>query len=201
MNCEKHRKMMSDALDGSLDRQEKKKLELHLRSCADCRLYFEELQLINEKIKTLPEVEMESRAEFENKLSDKLRRLEREYNHEKRRNERWLLRPTWALIPAALAIVLVVYFVFSFRPASSQNLQLATLMSYEDSYLILTQNISEGDYLEKFNEEVLDSIFKELRNSDVESGEDEVDVYLRQNNIEINDNILLKESMKFTEGI
>jgi len=193
--------MMSDALDGSLSHQEDKKLELHLRSCADCRLYFEELRLINEKIKTMPEVEMESRAEFEVKLSDKLRRLEREYNHVKRRNERWLLRPTWALIPAALAIVLVVYFVFSFRPASSQNLQLATLMSYEDSYLILTQNISEGDYLEKFNEEVLDSIFKELRNSDLESGEDEVDVYLRQNNIEINDNILLKESMKFTEGI
>ncbi len=201
MNCEKYRKMMSDALDGSLSHQEDKKLELHLRSCADCRLYFEELRLINEKIKTMPEVEMESRAEFEVKLSDKLRRLEREYNHVKRRNERWLLRPTWALIPAALAIVLVVYFVFSFRPASSQNLQLATLMSYEDSYLILTQNISEGDYLEKFNEEVLDSIFKELRNSDLESGEDEVDVYLRQNNIEINDNILLKESMKFTEGI
>ncbi|MDI6850245.1 MAG: zf-HC2 domain-containing protein [Candidatus Saccharicenans sp.] len=198
MRCKDYQKLISDRLDGCLSPVYQERLEAHLKTCPVCGQYEKELKTIDREIRNLPVEELENLAGLESGLRERLSRVETE-NGIKQRGGRFIKwTPAWA--SGLLLLMIAVYFVF-FRPAAvEQNLDLATLMSFEDSYLTLTQTLNNDESLkEKYNEEILNSIFEEVEDLSVEKeGGDE---YYREQIINNNNEItLLPENMGFSEG-
>ncbi len=198
MKCKDYQKMISDGLDGSLSPVCRERLEAHLKACPVCRQYEKDLKAIDREIRNLPGVEPENLAGLESGLRDRLSRIETKNGIQRRRGRFMKLAPAWAA--GLLLLIVTAYFVF-FRPAAGEkNLDLATLMSFEDSYLTLTQTLNNDESLkEKYNEEILSSIFEDVEDMNVE-GVDGKEYYNEQIINNNNENILLPENMGFPEG-
>ena len=198
MKCADYQKLISDRLDGSLSRAEQEKLEAHLQVCPDCRLYEQELQTIEREIRKLPAGEPEDLAGLEAGLRERLVRVEARggINRRKGRLVKWA--PAWAV--SLLLVVAAVYLVFFRLERGDQHLDLATLMSFEDSYLTLTQALNNDESLkEKYNEEILKSIFEDVQELNKEAP-GLTDDYQEQNIEDINQYTLPSENNEFSEG-
>lgn len=200
MKCTDYQKLISDRMDGSLSPAGQKKLEAHLEACQACRLYEEELKGIEAEIRKLPAVEPENLAVLEGKLRERLIRVEAENRIHKPKSLGMALAPAWA---AGVFLVMVAFYLLVFnRPAvKEQSLDLASLMSFEDSYITLTQTLNSDERLnEIYNEEILNSIFEELKDLNLEELVNPED-YQEQaidNNIDIN---LPAENSGLSEGL
>lgn len=198
MKCKDYQKLISDRLDGCLSPVYRERLEAHLKACPVCRQYEKDLKAIDREIRNLPGIEPENLAGLESGLRERLIRVEAESGIQRRRGRFIKLAPAWAA--GLLLLFVTAYFVF-FRPAAGeQNLDLATLMSFEDSYLTLSQTLNNDEgWKEKYNEEILNSIFEEVEDLNVEMGGEDKNYHEQtiDNNNEI---ILLPENMGFSEG-
>lgn len=105
MECKKLQERLSAYLDNEVSGQERRLLEEHLRSCAECRTELEALQAAGDVVKTLPEVtpSPDFRARFWQKV--------RESAPVQTLWERIALR--WIPVPVVLAALVVVFSGFS----------------------------------------------------------------------------------------
>ncbi len=171
MKCSDYQKLISDRLDGSLPPAGQRILEAHLKTCQACHLYEQELKTIEVKLRKLPTAEPENLAALEDGLRERLIRVEAESKVRQNKSQLTKLAPVWA---AGLFLVMAAFYLLFFNrpPIKDQNLDLATLMSFEDSYLTLTQTINgDGSLQERYNEEILNSIFEEVEDLNTEGFE------------------------------
>jgi len=180
MKCEKYQKMISDRLDGELSRRKGKRLDRHLAACPLCRDYLKSLEIIQgEALKTgKANFPQERWPEFEQALREKLNLDwqpvnnpaakdngpghigEKEY---KSKSKKWVLRPA---VVRALGLFLVLAVAASFliiytRQSQPEELPLAMMLSYEESYLNLGQLLGEneattGDFINSLEESILE---------------------------------------------
>ncbi|RFT15938.1 MAG: hypothetical protein OP8BY_2336 [Candidatus Saccharicenans subterraneus] len=200
MKCTHYQKLISDRMDGSLSPASQKKLETHLKTCRACRLYEEELKGIEAEIRKLPAVEPENLAVLEGELRERLVRVEAEKRTHKPRS--WGLKLAPALAAGAFLVMVALYLLVFNRPAErDQNLDLASLMSFEDSYLALTQTLNSDERLnEVYNEEILNSIFEEVKDLNLEelTYPEDYQEQTIDNDVNIN---LLTEKSGLSEGL
>lgn len=194
MKCSDYQKLISDRLDGSLPLSGQKRLEAHLKTCQACRLYEQELKAIEVELRKLPTVEPENLAILEGELRERLIRVEAESRSCQKRSRLIRLAPAWAA--GLFLAIAAVYLLFFNRPSIlDQNLDLAMLMSFEDSYLTLTQTINgDGSLQQRYNEEILNSIFEEVQGLDPD-GFENIEDYEEQIIINNNKNNLLTENI------
>lgn len=200
MKCTDYQKLISDRMDGSLSPARQKKLEAHLKTCQACRLYEEELKGLEAEIRKLPTVEPENLAVLEGELRERLVRVEAESRIHQPKSWDMKLAPAWA---AGVFLMMVALYLLVFnRPAvREQSLDLASLMSFEDSYLVLTQTLNSDERLnEIYNEEILNSIFEEVKDLNIEElvKAEDYQMQFYDNNNEIN---LLIENSGLSEGL
>ncbi len=200
MKCTDYQKLISDRMDGYLSPAGQKKLEAHLKTCQACRLYEEELKRIEAEIRNLPAVEPENLAVLEGELRERLVRVKAESRIHKRKSWSMKLATAWAA--GVFLVIMALYFLVFNRPAErDQNLDLASLMSFEDSYLILTQTMNSDERLnEIYNEEILNSIFEEVKDLNLEELVNPED-YQGQFNNNNNEISLLTENKALLEGL
>lgn len=198
MRCQDFQKWISDWLDGNLSQKNQKKLEEHLRTCEFCRRYYEDLKRIEDRVRQLPGAELPDQAVFEDKLKERISRVAKKPGQGHRISWKPRLVPAWAV--GLLLIAAAVYLFFQFRPAVEPEMDLAMLMSYEESYLTLSQALSSDETWQKnYNDDILNSIYEEVKAGEVVDMEN-FDIYQEQNNNNIIDESLLIENMGFSEG-
>lgn len=203
MSCEKYQKLISDWLDGNINQREKEKLAKHLKTCKLCRTYHEELKIINHQAKNLPEPEYlpEYWASFEENLKRKLEQIAGTEQGGKK--SIWFSLPVPAGALAGILLGVAIFFaIFFLKNGQNQDLQLAMMLSYEESYLNLSQVMAEDETLAKnFNDELVNSIIQEIMVGDEEMVSPEIQNYQMQNIEENEQNNLLTENISFLEGL
>jgi len=198
MNCKRCQRLISDWLDGDLSIKDKEKVERHLRRCDSCRQHFDDLKFLEARIKSLSTVDYSDWAGFENRLTVGLNKIKAE---QKDRRGFWVSIPAPAWAMSLMVLIMVVFMVFFLKPEGNNGLQLASLLSYEDSYLSLSQIISEDESLaSRLNEEIVDSIVKEIKDDEVyvqnlkqiDINQQQIYEYDTENNL-LNENFILPE--------
>jgi len=181
MKCDKYQKMISDRLDGELSRRKGKRLDRHLAACPLCRDYLKSLEIIQGEVLKADKVNFpqERWPEFEQVLQEKLRLAagqpadnppakenkpgQNREKEDKSKNKSWIFRPavvralSLALVVAAAAVFLIIYT----RESKTEDLPLAMMLSYEESYLNLNQVLGEdeatvGDFINSLEESILE---------------------------------------------
>ena len=114
MNCQEARKLVEDALDRRVAGSAKRKLDLHLSRCGECRAFYATEQAEHSRwFRAMNDVAAEPPhllpADFAERLVAAV--LVNGSAHMSRRGWRWLSIPKWALIAASLA--LMAGFVFA----------------------------------------------------------------------------------------
>lgn len=202
MRCSRCQKLISDWLDGNLSQQDSKRLGAHLKKCPGCNEYFEALKVIDREVRRLPEVEIGDITEFEASLRRELNQIDQQKLITKRK--RWFKIPVPAWGIGLVFLAAAIYLLFYFRPGPAENgqIELATLLSYEDSYLTLTQTIAtDEDVMESLNQEIINSIIQETLAWEPDES-DYSEIYHKQINVINIDEYLLQQedNMGFQEG-
>jgi hypothetical protein len=162
MRCETLRKWISDDLDGVLRGKRKARLERHLRECAGCRAYREDLARLQAGAEGLAEPGLNPQA-----WADFSRRLERKLagsgTPARRREKAPVLirsKRAWAAASFLVLVVIGAYFALR-RPAGFEEPGFA---SFEDSVAQVFGEIGSNPDLENtFNREILASIEEAVR--------------------------------------
>ncbi|HAR36309.1 MAG TPA: hypothetical protein DCR87_05285 [Acidobacteria bacterium] len=197
MRCQDFQKWISDRLDGNLSQKNQKKLEEHLRTCEACRRYYKDLKRIEDRVRKLPGAELPDQALFEDKLRERLSRVATEPGQEHRIS--WKPRLAQAWVAGLFLIAAAVYLFFQLRPAVEPEMDLAMLMSYEDSYLTLSQTLSSDENWQKnYNDDILNSIYEDVKAGELVDLEN-LDIYQEQNNNNNIEDSFLTENMGFPE--
>lgn len=174
MACKKFERWISDEIDGKLASGRKSALDRHMKACAACRSYKNDLDVLQSAGKNAgkPELPEAYWAEFNSRLAAG---LSPPALKNKRRLRPLVIRPRWALSVATfLLIVAAGLFFFLPRP---QGLRERYIFSLEDSLTVIYQEIGEDADLESaFNQTLLASIGETLRAS-----QEEVDPFFGEN--------------------
>jgi hypothetical protein len=181
MKCEKYQKMISDRLDGELSWRKVKRLDRHLASCPLCRNYLTAQKTIQQEALRIGKADCPQAwwLQFEQVLQEKLglaagqpaddltakenRAGHNEEKKHKSKNKKWVFRPavvrasSLVLVVAAAAVFLIIYT----RESKKEELPLAMMLSYEESYLNLNQVLGEdeataGDFINSLEESILE---------------------------------------------
>jgi predicted anti-sigma-YlaC factor YlaD len=70
--CQRAVEMVTDYLEGTLSRRDRRRLEVHLRSCPNCSAYFEQIRLTIQLTGTIKTDDLSPQAQAE--LTDLYRR-------------------------------------------------------------------------------------------------------------------------------
>ena len=154
MRCEKIKKWISDRLDGELSEERKRILEAHFHRCELCRLYAENLEKIHENAQSLelPQVSPDYWKDFDVKLKAKILSCEQD----ELRRVPLFLRWKWVLASAAL---IFVFFISFFYLAQIKAPQEVYILSFEDTFERIYNEISSDPELEElFNSVILASL-------------------------------------------
>ena len=154
MLCEKIEKWISDRLDGELSEEKTAILLDHLHRCESCRLYAENLERIHENAQSLelPQVSPDYWKDFDARFKTRISRSEQE----KSTRVPLLLRWKWILASAALIVVFVVSFLYLAQNKAPEEVY---LLSFEDTFEQIYNEISSDPELEElFNSILLASI-------------------------------------------
>jgi len=155
MSCRRHRRWISDRLDGALGPRRARRLEAHLRGCPDCRAYEARLGRMNaEASKAAGSVFTRDYGE------DFLRRLNRRLDRERPRSapaslpvrRRWV----WATAGLAAAAGAVIAGLLIFRPVPSPEIY--ALSEFNSFSRIIEQYTRNPELENSFNDELLSSI-------------------------------------------
>jgi hypothetical protein len=195
MKCEKYNKMISDSFDGNLSPGQKKKLEKHLATCKPCQAHHEALSLIQQQALALrgPDFLPEQEKEFERRVRKIIEQSATEEGRSKEKPKWFLTKPAWVTGGIFfLVVVLAIIFLGNRQP---QEIQMAMMLSYEESYLSISQVMEEDETLaQNFNEELVNSIALEVTMEE-EIEYDELQDYYMQNNQINSEKDLLRENI------
>ncbi|MGB4705063.1 MAG: zf-HC2 domain-containing protein [Candidatus Saccharicenans sp.] len=203
MKCSDFQKLISDGLDSKLNPRSRKKLEEHLRVCSVCLEYQKDLMAVERELRSLPEIDLPGEL-IEEKLRARLARIKEESGNGKERKINLsisALKPVWITVSVALIAIMIYLFVPAKRTADELMPQFSALLSYEDSYLLLSQLLNDSESLqEKFNSEIIEGIYREIGGATVEDSE-AIEIYPQKIlDFEFNNNNLT-ENLKSSEEI
>ncbi|MGQ9801851.1 MAG: anti-sigma factor family protein [Candidatus Saccharicenans sp.] len=180
MKCQDYQKWISDRLDGNLSQKKQLKLEEHLRACAFCRRYYEDLKMIEDRVRQWPGAELPDPAVFEDKLRERLSLKAPETKKEQKKSLITRLVPAGAA--GLLLIAAAIYLFLQLRPVVEPESDLAMLMSYEESYLTLSQALSNDEkWHNEYSDDILNSIYEEVKEDEV-FDEGSFNIFQEQNN-------------------
>jgi len=154
MRCGTWKKRISDAMDGALTEARKARLERHLRDCAACRAYRDELTALGKGLAGLADPGLAPGA-----WEDWCRRLDQKLAAPKTTSQRtpFAARWRWAWGGASLAALafIVTYFAV-IRPRGTEE---PAIVPFEDSAAqVLGEIGASPDLAESFNQEIQASI-------------------------------------------
>ncbi len=174
MKCSDFQKLISDGLDGKLNPRSRKKLEEHLRVCSVCLEYQKDLMAVERELRSLPEIDLPGEL-IEEKLRARLARIKEESGNGKERKINLsisALKPVWITVSVALIAIMIYLFVPAKRTADELMPQFSALLSYEDSYLLMSQLLNDSESLQQnFNSEIIEGIYREIGWAAVEDSE------------------------------
>lgn len=174
MKCSDFQKLISDGLDGKLNPRSRKKLEEHLRVCSVCLEYQKDLMAVERELRSLPEIDLPGEL-IEEKLTARLARIKEESGNGKERKINLsisALKPVWITAGVALIAIIIYLFVPAKRTADELMPQFSALLSYEDSYLLMSQLLNDSESLQQnFNSEIIEGIYREIGWAAVEDSE------------------------------
>lgn len=154
MRCEKVKKWISDKLDGELSEERKKLLEAHFHRCEGCRLYAENLEKIQKNARSLevPNIFPDYWKDFDFRLKTKISSCEQDES----RRVPFFLGWKWILASAALIFVFFLSFFYLARIKTPQEVY---ILSFEDTFEQIYNEISSDPELEElFNSVILASL-------------------------------------------
>jgi hypothetical protein len=154
MRCEKVKKWISDKLDGELSEERKKLLEAHFHRCEGCRLYAENLEKIHKNTRSLevPNIFPDYWKDFDFRLKTKISSCEQDES----RRVPFFLGWKWILASAALIFVFFLSFFYLARIKTPQEVY---ILSFEDTFEQIYNEISSDPELEElFNSVILASL-------------------------------------------
>jgi predicted anti-sigma-YlaC factor YlaD len=146
MRCKKFEKLILRSFDNRLNEKERKELEKHLESCAQCREKREEYEIILSLLRE--EETVQPKAYFWERLRTKIR--------ERKKRPLWLLVKEWSLraVPLSLLIVLLITLVvIFFSPSQDQELSqsevllLRNLNPLQETQLLLEQRLENQNMM------------------------------------------------------
>jgi hypothetical protein len=158
--------MISDALDGALSRRRAVSLERHLKDCAACRAYREDVALLDKSAEGLADPGL-TPGDWVNWSRGLETRLSAAVRGSARGDIPFFFRWKWAWAGASFAVLafIVTYFAV-LRPRGGQEL---IFVSFEDSVAQALGEIGANSELENsFNREILASIDEAVRPADEE---------------------------------
>jgi hypothetical protein len=119
--CEKNQKSIAWLALGALDGREETALREHLKGCAGCRQYFEEMSGVAKKVSAAgPDSSVQAPAFFHQRLTEKLRAAESRPILEEVMARLGRAMPGWRVVlPGAALILIAVFVVMNRRPAST----------------------------------------------------------------------------------
>ena len=166
MRCETSKRMISDALDGALSRRRAVRLERHLKDCAACRAYREDVALLDQSAEGLadPGLTPSDWAKWGRGLETKLSAAAR---GSAPGHIPVSFRPRWAWAGVSFAVLaLIVTYFAILRPRGGQEV---VFVSFEDSDAQVLGEIGANPDLENsFNRKILASIDEAVRAADEE---------------------------------
>lgn len=145
MRCKKFVKLILRSFDNRLNEKERKELERHLKSCAQCRVKREDYEII---LALLKEEAVQPKAYFWERLRTKIR--------ERKKRPPWLSVKEWSLraVPLSLLIVLLITLVVVFfSPSQDQELSqsevllLRNLNPLQETQLLLEQRLENQNMM------------------------------------------------------
>ncbi len=145
MRCKKFEKLILHSFDNRLNEKERKELERHLESCAQCRAKREDYEIILALLKEEP---VQPKAYFWERLWTKIR--------ERKKRPLWLSVKEWSLraVPLSLLIVLLITLVaIFFSPSQDQELSqsevllLRNLNPLQETQLLLEQRLENQNMM------------------------------------------------------
>lgn len=145
MRCKKFVKLILRSFDNRLNEKERKELERHLESCAQCRVKREDYEII---LALLKEEAVQPKAYFWERLRTKIR--------ERKKRPPWLSVKEWSLraVPLSLLIVLLITLVVVFfSPSQDQELSqsevllLRNLNPLQETQLLLEQRLENQNMM------------------------------------------------------
>lgn len=153
MSCRRHRRAISDDLDGALSGRRRKGLEGHLRSCRSCREFEAGLRAMEERVpRSAAGAWTAARGE------DSLVRLRRRLEAEPPRAEapaplrkRWW---AWASAGATVAAAALVAWFLVLRPLPKAEVY---LLSESDTFGAIDLEVAQNPELEKALDDILQS--------------------------------------------
>jgi len=162
MRHKKIEKLLSDNIDGELSEKKKKALETHLRNCASCSSYAENIQRIHKEAKSLEKLEA-SPVRWE-EFTSRIKAEIFSAKQEKLRGITLFLRWKWAWAGAALSFVIVAgLFLYLTQNKTPQE---PYVFSFESSLARIYQEIGSDQELEElFNSVICASIGETFEDS------------------------------------
>ncbi|MDD8021292.1 MAG: zf-HC2 domain-containing protein [Acidobacteriota bacterium] len=221
MNCEKYQKMISDRLDGRLSRRKEKKLDRHLAGCPLCRDYLEAQEIIQREAFKIGEIDYppEWWPQFEQNLKEKLileggldglQAVEGNKNkgnkNDSKKANRLVLRPVavraLSLVLVVATVVTIAFLIIYKEKGRPEELPLAMMLSYEESYLNLNQMLADDEAIaSEFVNSLEESIIGDTIQSGSENAIIDFDNNLPANDFKIELNKLQKENHNPEEGV
>jgi hypothetical protein len=112
MKCEKIQRWLSDSIDGEIPKGKKAEIEAHLDSCPSCRVFLNQITLIDVEVKNLevPEQSPPHSAEF----TSKLRSAIAEQEDKSEDGILHVFRKKWVFVPASVFLVTLFILIFVF---------------------------------------------------------------------------------------
>ncbi|MDI6846220.1 MAG: hypothetical protein QME28_08810 [Candidatus Saccharicenans sp.] len=155
-------------------------------------------------MRSLPEVELPGPELIEEKLTARLASIKAESRNDKEGKINLsisALKPVWITVSVALIAIIIYLFVPANRTADELMPQFSALLSYEDSYLLMSQLLNDSESLqEKFNSEIIEGIYREIGGATIEDSE-AIEIYPQKIlDFEFNNNNLT-ENLKSSEEI
>jgi hypothetical protein len=168
MRCETSKKWISDDLDGVLSGERTARLERHLRVCAACRAYRDDVTRLQEGAEGLadPGLAPDAWLHFSRRLERKL--AASAAPREAREKVPFFFRSKWAWAGASfLVLAFIGTYLVVVRPRGVQE---PAFVSFEDSVAQVFGEIASNPDLENsFNQEILASIDEAVRPADEET--------------------------------
>lgn len=152
MKCQQIEQWLSDSADGAISEKEKAIIEAHLATCPACRIFWSQIQQIDEEARKLdaPQVSPERSREFSSRLRSALVEIEEGKNG----GILHAFRNKWVFVPAS--VIMVSLFVLIFVFYDNRDFQ------EEESYVFSFGNIMEEIYRDMGNDPALQEAFHSL---------------------------------------
>jgi len=138
---------MSAFLDGEISPARQEQLFHHLNSCLSCRAYFENLTVIQEKVKSFEPVEPpDNYSEIAaSRVVKMIAESQKTLPSWRKTGPLWLLRRPWLWVLPSLLIIIMGVLLYHQASKKSDLSSEAHYFNYQDNFVFLVDQIESDD--------------------------------------------------------